>query len=187
MKFGNVKTFTPYRNPILEAPSFTVVDVETGSFESDSVISIAAVRVDNDRITARVSTLVNFEGEIMSGAQKVHGITREMLQGAPNFHAAFMLRVLPLIVGSDALVAWNAPFDRRMCDGSLKVRTETFCPPWECAMLLAKRVWKGRKSYKLEEVARGFGLSHKPHDALSDAEVTAQLVVMARRQSKGAA
>ena len=91
---------------------YVIVDIETtGLFvnNGDRIIEIGAVAVDGDVMGEEFQSLIYTDKPITKGAKKVHGITAEMLAGQPE--AKEVLSVFRQFVGSNTLVAHNAPFD----------------------------------------------------------------------------
>jgi len=90
-----------------------VLDTETTGFDpaqGDRIIEVAALELMNDLPTGRTyRTLVNPLRPIGIGAQRVHGITDEMVADAPLFEA--IADDLIAFLGDAPLIIHNAPFD----------------------------------------------------------------------------
>jgi DNA polymerase III subunit epsilon len=74
----------------LDELSFTFIDVETTGLDpttGDRVCESARLRVHGDHEIARFESLVHPQRPMHPGARAVHGITDEMLVGAPIFAA----------------------------------------------------------------------------------------------------
>src|SRR5712692_1713557 len=96
----------------LDELAFTFVDVETTGLEpatGDRVCEIALLRVQGEREIARFESLVHPQRPMHPGARAVHGITDEMLIGAPTFAA--LLPHIHALLQDAVLVAHNARFD----------------------------------------------------------------------------
>ena len=63
--------------------------------------------------------------------------------------------------------------------GSLRL-TSTFPLPFVCTMQLARQTW-GVRPTRLPDVCRFLGIPLQHHDALSDAEAAARIVIAARK------
>lgn len=89
-----------------------VIDFETTGrdAESDRIIEIGIVGIDEGVIRFREGLLVDPEVRIPEDAIKVHGITNEEVAGAPKFHE--LLPHLGELLKGRIPVAYNAPFDR---------------------------------------------------------------------------
>jgi DNA polymerase-3 subunit epsilon len=106
-----------------------------------------------------------------------------MVRDAPSFATAWGL-VAPLLDGASALVAHNAPFDRRVLSaccaaGGLLVPDL----PFLCTVQLARRRW-GLKPNDLVSVCRRLGIGLMHHDPGSDAEACARIVIAATEPSR---
>lgn len=91
---------------------FTVVDVETTGLkaeEGDRVCELGAIKFSLAAECGRFSTLVKPERPIPPGAVKIHGITDEMVVGAPLF--AEIAGAFEKFISGTVLVAQNAAFD----------------------------------------------------------------------------
>ena len=90
---------------------YAVVDVETTGFSpaNDRIVEVACVLVDGDRVVDRWATLVKPEIAIPARATEVHGITNEMVAGAPGLER--VLGRLRKLCGSRTVVAHYARFD----------------------------------------------------------------------------
>ncbi len=96
----------------LDELSFTFVDVETTGLDPTTghrVCEIALLRVHGDHEIARFESLVHPQRPMHPGARAVHGITDEMLIGAPTFAA--LLPHIHALLQDAVLVAHNARFD----------------------------------------------------------------------------
>ena len=73
-----------------ELGPFTIFDLETTGLIPirDRIVEIGAVRIEQDGTWSRFTTLVNPGIAIPVRAQSVHGISDEMVAGAPSFKDA---------------------------------------------------------------------------------------------------
>src|SRR5580658_9570325 len=90
---------------------YAVVDVETTGFSpaADRVVEVACVLVDGSRVVDRWATLVNPGMPIPARATAIHGITDEMVAGAPSLLSA--LAELRRRCWGRLLAAHHAQFD----------------------------------------------------------------------------
>jgi len=85
-----------------------------------------------------------------------------------------------MLEGIDFLVAHNAPFDRgvlRACCAEAGLDEPDL--PWECTVRMARRILK-IKPATLDNVCRTLDIELQHHQALSDAEACAQIVLRAK-------
>lgn len=167
---------------------YAVIDLETTGFSPiiDRVVEAACVLVQDRAIVRTWSTLVNPERAIPEYASRVHGITDADVQNAPLFDR--VQRELFALCEGATVVAHNASFDL------------SFLPllaplPSLCTLQLSRRRFPNAPNHKNQtlrdyllidqllrrihpschpEVSKG---AHRPHRALSDALVTAGILL----------
>ena len=86
----------------------------------------------------------------------------------------------PLLAGAEFLAAHNASFDRSVlnaCCASARLTVPEI--PFLCTVKLSRSTWDLYPT-KLPDVCRHLGLSLKHHDAASDAEACAKIILAAR-------
>jgi DNA polymerase III subunit epsilon len=156
---------------------WAVVDVETSGFRPGQarIVSVAALAVGDDgNVERSVSTLLN--PGVDPGPTHVHGLTPEMLEGKPCFAdvAADLLDVLR----GRTLVAHNVGFDYSFLTAEAELAgLELPIDSVMCTVELSRRLDLGVDNMRLETIAAHWGISQmKPHDALDDALVLAQIL-----------
>jgi DNA polymerase III subunit epsilon len=110
----------------------------------------------------------------------VHGINWNMVKSTSKAADAWQ-SLSPLLDGASHLVAHNASFDRRVlaacCAANGLPAPEL---PFLCTAQIARRHW-GLKPNDLPSVCRRLGIGLKHHDAGSDAQACARIVIAAAR------
>ena len=111
----------------------------------------------------------------------IHGIEWKHVSDAPTFGQAWP-KLSPLLEGAHFLAAHNAPFDNGVltacCDAAgLPKPSHRFV----CTVRLARDVWKIYPT-KLPNVCEKLKISLNHHEALSDAEACANIVIAAQKQ-----
>src|SRR5690242_7059512 len=153
---------------------YAVVDVETtGLARDDRIISAAVYRLDaRGEVEDHWYTMVNPERD--PGPVWIHGLTSEMLEGAPLFPEVaeeFSARLADRV-----LVAHNAVFDWSMIAREY-ARAEREAPVRQrlCTIALSKELGLPLPNHKLESLAAHFGVvQQRAHHALDDARVLAE-------------
>ena len=155
--------------------TFAAIDFETADAGRDSACAVGVVRVERGRIVARERRLIR---PPRSGFQftRIHGISWDDVREEPPFRSVWP-GLAPLLDGTEFLAAHNAPFDRGVLRACC-ARAELDLPaqPSECTVRLARRVW-GIRPTRLPDVCRRLDIPLRHHDALSDAEACAQIVI----------
>ncbi|MFJ8583063.1 DEDDh family exonuclease [Streptomyces sp. NPDC093595] len=160
--------------PAAYPQGYAVVDVETtGLARDDRIVSAAVYRLDaQGNVEDHWYTLVNPERD--PGPVWIHGLTSDVLEGAPLFAevaAEFSQRL-----DGRVLVAHNAMFDWSMIAREY-ARAECTAPVRQrlCTIALAKELALPLPNLKLESLAAHFGVvQRRAHNALDDARVLAE-------------
>src|SRR5262245_20163193 len=159
------------------AAPFVAIDFETADYGSDSACAIALTRVEGLQIVARHSCLLRPPRSHFIFTY-VHGITWRDVESAPTFSEAWP-QVGRLLDGAAFLAAHNAAFDRGVLAACCQAASlPPPALPFLCTVQLARQVWKLRPA-KLPDVCRHLGLELRHHNASSDAEACAQIVIAA--------
>ena len=159
-------------------PTFVAIDFETADPNPDSACAVALVRVEGWDVVARKSRLIRPPRRWMYFTH-IHGIKWEHVAREPSFGEVWP-DLAPLLAGADHLVAHNAPFDRnvlRACCAAAGL--EMPIQPFICTVQVARRTWNLRPA-NLPSVCRFLNIPLNHHDALSDAEAAARIVIAAR-------
>lgn len=157
---------------------FTAIDFETANRYRNSACAVGLVRVEEGRIVRRLHRLIRPPFRVFEFTD-IHGINWGHVRTAPTF-ADLWPEIAPMLDDVDFIAAHNAPFDagvlRACCNWyGLDVPDVDF----KCTVRLARSTW-GVRPTTLQHVADFLGLPLKHHDAASDAEVCARIVLTAR-------
>jgi len=159
--------------------TFAAIDFETANCSPDSACAIGLVVVKGHSIVRREHYLIRpTDGQFTF--THIHGITWNDVQDAPTF-AELWPTLRELIAGVDFLAAHNAPFDRRVLYSCCEThRLPQPAHPFVCTVRLARAVWSVYPT-KLPDVCRHLKIPLKHHQADSDAEACARIVMAARK------
>lgn len=159
---------------------FVAIDFETANTSPDSACAVGLVRVERGRIVRRLTTLLRPPTREFTFTY-VHGLTWSDCAGAPTF-AAIWPELTAMCAGVDFLAAHNASFDEsvlRAC--ATRARLSMPTARFECTVRLARATW-GIYPTKLPNVAARLGIPLRHHDAASDAEACARIVMAAHSE-----
>jgi DNA polymerase-3 subunit epsilon len=158
---------------------FVALDFETADYGRDSACALALVRVEGDRVVRSVTRLIRppRKGFVFT---YLHGISWSHVADEPTF-AEVWRDFEPMLEGAAFLAAHNAGFDRGVlatcCEAAGLVPPAL---PYLCTVKVARRTWK-LKPANLAACAQFLGIPLNHHEAGSDAEACARIVIAARR------
>lgn len=158
-----------------------VIDLETtgnSPKKGDRIIQIGAVVIEDGKITKKFASLTNPGKSIPVFIEELTGITDSMVQDAPLFE-----EIAPEIISilKDAyFVAHNVLFDLSFLQEELlSAGYEGFYGPVLDTVELARILYPTADSFKLTDLASKEKIVHdRPHQADSDAYVTAELLLL---------
>lgn len=159
---------------------YVVVDLETTGNsvkKGDKIIQFAAVVVENNQIVDEYSTFINPEQPLSPFIEELTGIQSSQLVDAPRFSE--VAPKIAEILQDSCFVAHNVLFDLTFLQDEF---LQNGFEPFYCSTIdtveLAKIIRPQATSFKLSHLAEEEGIEHdRPHQADSDAEVTAQLLI----------
>ncbi|WP_369388430.1 DEDDh family exonuclease [Streptomyces sp. CG1] len=165
---------SPTQWPAAYPKGYAVVDVETtGLARDDRIISAAVYRLDErGEVEDHWYTLVNPERD--PGPVWIHGLTSEVLEGAPLF--TDIAEEFAARLDGRVLVAHNAVFDWQMIAREY-ARAQREAPVRQrlCTIALSKELGLPLPNFKLESLAAHYGVvQQRAHHALDDARVLAE-------------
>lgn len=156
------------------------IDFETANYNRDSACAIGIAVIEHGRITDSVDFLIRPPSSWFMFTH-IHGLTWEDVKDEPSFEELWPT-LEDYLVSADYLAAHNAAFDRSVlracCDSSgLSVPGQ----PFVCTVELARSRW-GIYPTKLPNVCSELGIKLNHHDAASDANACAEIVITAQRE-----
>lgn len=162
----------------MSAPTFVAIDFETADYGADSACSVGLVRCEAGRIVKREVRLIRPPRPNMVFTY-IHGITWKQVEKAPPFSVVWS-ELEGLLDGAEFIAAHNASFDRGVLTACCAAaRLPMPAQKFVCTVQLARRVWNIRPT-KLPNVCARLDIELNHHEALSDAEACAKIVLAAR-------
>ncbi len=157
---------------------FTAIDFETANYNRASACSIALVRVKDGKPAERFYSLIKPpQGDFVF--TYVHGITQRDVKNAKTFDGIWP-SVRSFCDAAPLLVAHNATFDRSVlvsCCGHYGIEPPKF--PFLCTLKIARTVWPKLSRHSLDSVCDYLSIPLRHHEAASDAEASAQVLLRA--------
>lgn len=160
---------------------FAAIDFETANYLPHSACAVGIVMVEHGCIRARGFHLIRPPSSHFTFT-RLHGISFAEVKHAPQFPEVWE-EICPIIHGVPFLAAHNSSFDSRVLSAccsyyDLPLRRLSFV----CTVRLAReRLQIDRPN--LAHVCSVLGIPLRHHDALSDAEAAAQIVLHAWRNA----
>ncbi|MBD2076854.1 3'-5' exonuclease [Phormidium sp. FACHB-592] len=155
--------------------TFVALDFETADHGRDSTCSVGLIRVEDDQVVHRVHYLI-CPPRASFRFTHIHGIRWQDMADQPTFGERWAA-IQPLLQGAAFLAAHNASFDK----GVLYACCDLYDMPrpvqsFACTVQLARQTWNLR-STKLPHVCAYLGIELEHHQALSDAEACARIIL----------
>ena len=165
------------RQYITTFPSdYTVIDIETTGLSAvnNEIIELSALKVRDDEIVQKFTTLIKPENSINPFISRLTGITNEMVNNAPKITEA--LPDFMDFLADDCILGHNVIFDIKFICSKLKEHfNKEFPNNYTDTMKLSRKYCKF-PSHKLSYLAEKFGISTQGHHrALNDCIMTYEI------------
>jgi DNA polymerase-3 subunit epsilon len=163
----------------LDRLTYTVFDTETTGFapdEGDEIVSIGAVRIVGGRLlrTETFERLVDPGRSIPRTATAVHGITRDLVRGAPPLDE--VLPAFAAFASGSVLVGHNVAFDMAFLAAAQRRTGTGLTAPLLDTLLIDGVVHPDHDAHTLESMAERLGVDPVGrHTALGDALLTGEI------------
>ncbi len=157
--------------------TFTALDFETANRYRNSACAIGLVRVEQGQVVERCDYLIRPPFRWFEFTY-IHGIDWRSVERAPTFDQLWP-EIAHFFEGVDFVAAHNASFDRSVLHACC--RWYGMAEPaatFECTVRLARLRWDLRPT-TLRHVTDFLGIELRHHQADSDAEACAQIVLSA--------
>ena len=159
---------------------YVAFDLETTGLHVERghrIIEIGAIEIIGSKLGEEFHILIDTDAALSMGAQSLHGIRREMLNGQPRREEA--LTKFQKFIGNNILIAHNVKFDIGFLRYEYRLLGKFLLNRYECTLKLSRKFYPNLPNYKLETVARNV-LACKTkmlalHRALDDAKLTAEI------------
>lgn len=162
------------------AATFVALDFETADRHPDSACAIGLVRVEQGEVRQTLHRLIRPPRKGMENSW-VHGITWAQVANEPGFERVWR-EVRGLLDGAEFIAAHNAGFDKKVLNTCLVAAGQPEeLRPFHCTVKLSRRVWKLPR-HNLPSVCEHLQIALRHHDAASDAEACARIVIAAARE-----
>lgn len=156
---------------------YIIFDVETPNSRNDRMSAIGITIVENMKIFKGYYCLVNPETHFDSFNINLTGITPDMVKDKPNFKELW--KMIEPIMNSGILIAHNAPFDmgvlaKCLRDYGILWMAQT---KYACTCAIARKALPHLPNHKLNTLCNYLGLELDHHNAASDSNAAAQILL----------
>ena len=160
---------------------FVAIDFETANRNWNSACEIGLVVVEDGRVVDTYRRLIRpTPNRFDAGNIRVHKIRPEQVMHEPTF-AELYDEMLPYLADKH-LVAHNASFDMGVLLASLRLYgLPQPSLTYSCTVQLARRAFPESPRYGLGVISRYLGVELNHHQALSDANACAQIMLHAQQ------
>ena len=159
--------------------NYAVVDIETTGTDpkTDRIIQFGCVLIEEGRIVTHFSTDINPDQNIPAQIQTLTGISNQRIRKAPYFED--VAQTISNLLADTIFVAHNIHFDYPFLSNELeRCGMPPLTIPGIDTVELAQVFMPTSLSFRLRDLAEELNLVHEnPHQADSDADVTAQLLL----------
>ncbi len=160
--------------------NYVALDFETANHSRSSICSVGIAVVEDGNIVECKSWLVKPPDLYFNPFfTRIHGIRAKDVVNEPDFKEIWHTVLKDYLINKTVL-AHNATFDINVLRYTLY---EYLIPQpqfsYQCSLVIARKTWPGLVSYKLNNLARHFGISFKHHDAAEDAFACAKIILEA--------
>lgn len=162
--------------------AFVALDFETANPSPDSACALGLVTCAGGKIVDRQRFFIRPPSPLFTFTW-CHGIEWKHVKDKPTF-AELWPQIERTLDEAAFVAAHNASFDRKVLEACC--RSAGRAPgerSWICTVQLARRTWNLRPT-KLSDCARFLGVELNHHEALSDAEACARIVLAAAQAAR---
>lgn len=167
-----------------EKLDFVVLDFETANPSLSSVCQVGIAGFAEGNLRYSFESLIDPEDYFDWINISIHGITQDMVGGAPKWGDLYpsVSRTL-----CDSIVVSHTAFDRvalhRACE---KYRLDETPRKWLDSARVVRRCWDcfAKSGYGLSNVAAHFGIEYRAHNAFEDARCAGEILLRAITESK---
>jgi len=162
---------------------FVAIDVETANSRYHSICQVGVARYLAGVLVEEWRSYVDPKQLFDPVNNAIHGLTPEIVQGAPTFK-----RLAPALNDwlAGAIVVCHSPFDQlALTQAYARHRLEPPTCTWLDTSRVARRAWEccAYRDYGLKSVCWMLGYSFRHHDALEDAKAAGHILLRACTQT----
>ena len=162
---------------------FYALDVETANHDHSSICQIGIGVFEDHNLVDTWKSYIDPETSFNWYNIKVHGITNDLVCGAPKIVDVYSFLKSQL---DNNIVVHHTSYDRIAFEKVYrKYNLEPLNILWLDSSMVARRTWKefSTSGYNLANIASLLGIEFQHHDALEDAITAGKIVIEASKKS----
>ncbi len=159
---------------------FVAIDIETTGLwpsRGDRIIEIGAVALEAGAVAEEFHSLIRVSKRITLAAQRIHGITNQMLEAQPSSEVA--IPAFAEFIKDSILIAHHAKFDIGFLVKEFLRQGMKLMNPYRCTLEMSRVLYPCLPDHKLGTVYRylfgRFPAGTRRHRALDDARLVSTL------------
>jgi len=160
---------------------FLSLDVETANWDSSTICQIGIGKFENGAVTDTWESLIDPQSFFHYTNVRIHGITGDMVQGAPTFSEVYP--VLHALLSGNIVVHHTAFDFQAFKRAYARFGLDPINIRWLDSARIVRHTWEqfSKGGYNLANVANHLGIEFNHHDALEDSVAAGKIVVEACR------
>lgn len=168
---------------MLSTRPLVFLDIETtgGSPAASRITEVGALRVENGKVVATYSQLINPEQPVPGFITRMTGISDDMVRDKPTF--AGIADELEAFLGDAVFIAHNVNFDHSFIQAEYRRRGRSFAMDRFCTAQLSRRLYPAQRRHNLDTVIKVHNIRvANRHRALDDAAALHEFYQLAQAQ-----
>ncbi|MCU7496145.1 MAG: 3'-5' exonuclease [Ignavibacteria bacterium] len=162
--------------------NFLAIDFETANYKRESACAIGLVRVENGIIVQRQTRLIKPPNSWFVFTS-LHGIAWNDVKDELTFGELWP-EIRPMFNGVDFLCAHNSSFDEGVLKAYCRLYDIRYPEiPFRCTVKISRSLWNIYPT-KLNNVCDYFGIPLNHHEAGSDTEACARIMIRALEHTR---
>lgn len=162
--------------------NFLAIDFETANRYRNSACAIGLVKVEKNKVVYRESFLIKPPQNYFEFTN-IHGISWDDVKNEPTFNIIWK-KIRQFFHNAEFIVAHNSSFDKSVLNKTCEhYNIELPKLNYQCTVKLSRELWNIYPT-TLPDVCNYFRIPLIHHDALSDTEACAKIMIKAVKENK---
>lgn len=151
-----------------QALQLLAIDVETANRQDGRICQVGIAQLQGSSVSVVLDELVDPKGNFLKEfTEQYHGITKEMVRGRGEFDSLHPR--LHELLANRFVFSWHDFDSKQLHAACHRYELPPLSVIWLDACRAARHLWPHLREYKLNVVARHFGVTFRHHNAAADA------------------